>query len=58
MQIGVWLEQSSHQPPEQLEARERLCTLRSGIQVGLQTKLQPLFSAWVKAFGFTFLQLI
>lgn len=51
MQIGVWLEQSSHQPPEQLEAR-------SGLQVGLQTKLQPLFSAWVKAFGFTFLQLV
>lgn len=53
-QIVVWLEQSSHGPPEQLEVREKLCTLRSGIQVGSQTQPQALPFGCVKAFGFMF----
>ena len=44
-----------HGPPEQLKVREKLCTLRSGIQVGSQTQPQALPFECVKAFGFTFM---
>ena len=56
-QIVVWLEQSSHGLPEQLEVREQLCTLRSGIRVGSQTQPQALPFECMKTFGFSSLAL-
>ena len=55
MQIVVWLEQRSHGPSEQLEAREQLCTLRSGIQVASKTQPQAMPFECMKSFGLTFM---
>ena len=57
MQIVVWLEQRSHGPSEQLEAREQLCTLRSGIQVASKTQPQAMPFECMKSFGLTFMYL-
>ena len=55
MQIVVWLEQRSHGPSEQLEAREQLCTLRSGIHVASKTQPQAMPFECMKSFGLTFM---